>query len=85
MLFSRVSHKYFSGVGKSGEISFYLLKTEKTTFLTKNLVGIQEDFKIQEGQGFPLPFPSDANDQCSHQENFALQLCNHVDTLPVKR
>jgi len=49
--FSRDSHKDFSrGGAKSGEISFFLLKTKKTTFLVL-LKMQQKNFKFQNSKG----------------------------------
>jgi len=52
--FSRGSQKDFSMRAKSGEISFFLLETKKTTFFVKRVTG---KFQNPGGQGPPLlPF-----------------------------
>ena len=73
VVFPGLAEKFFSG-GKSGEISFYPLKTKKT-FLPKK-IDRKTRFQISEGPRPPaLPLSFDANDQCSLWENFTLSKC----------
>jgi len=62
--FSWRRQKYFSSGGKSDKISFHPLKTKKTTFFAKNLIGKCQVSNSREGQGPPAPTSNTLQEFC---------------------